>query len=36
LPNRHHFTVNNEMKDPNSALVVPFLGWMGLSAAAAE
>jgi arylformamidase len=36
MPGRHHFTVNDEMKDPSSALVAPFLGWMGLAAAAAE
>ncbi len=36
MAGRHHFTVNDEMKDPNGALVAPFLGWMGLAAAAAE
>ncbi len=35
MDGRHHFTVNDEMKDPNSALVAPFLGWMGLAAAVA-
>ncbi len=36
MPGRHHFTVNEEMKNPSSAIVTPFLGWMGLEAAAAE
>jgi arylformamidase len=36
MPGRHHFTVNEEMKNPSSAIVAPFLGWMGLEAAAAE
>lgn len=36
MQGRHHFTVNDEMKDANSAIVAPFLGWMGLTAAAAE
>lgn len=36
MAGRHHFSVNDEMKDPDSALVAPFLGWMGLTAAAAK
>ncbi len=36
MAGRHHFTVNDEMKDPDSALVAPFLGWMSLAAAATE
>ncbi len=36
MEGRHHFTVNDEMKDAASALVAPFLDWMGLAAVAAE
>ena len=30
MEGRHHFSVNDEMKDPDGALVAPFLGWMGI------
>ena len=33
MAGRHHFTVNEEMKDAKSALVAPFLDWMNLGAA---
>ncbi len=36
MEGRHHFTVNDEMKNASSALVAPFLDWMGLAAVAAE
>ena len=36
LEGRHHFTVNVDMNAAQSALVAPFLGWMGLTAIAAE
>ncbi len=34
IEGRHHFTVNDEMKDANSALVAPFLDWIGITVAA--
>jgi arylformamidase len=36
MEGRHHFTVNDEMKDATSALVAPFLDWMAPTAVAAE
>ena len=36
MAGRHHFSVNDEMKNPDSALVAPFLGWMDPAVGAAE
>ena len=36
MAGRHHFSVNDEMKNPDSALVAPFLDWMDLTVGAAE